>query len=197
MSNAPLADTVLAQLFTDARSQNGWLDKPVEEGLLHRLYDLTKMGPTSANSTPARFLFIRSSEAKARLKPAIAEFNLEKTMTAPVTCVVANDSKFYEHMKMLFPHRDMTEMFRGNPKMSETSAMRSGSLQGGYLMIAARALGLDVGPLSGFDNAKVDAEFFPDGRWQSNFIVNLGYGDPSKVFGRLPRLSFDVACRIE
>ena len=191
-----LDDKALDQLFREARTHNGWLPKPVPDDLLRKLYDLAKMGPTSANCFPARLVFVKSADAKARLKPTLSPNNVEKTMAAPVTVIVAYDLEFYEKLPRLFPHTDARSWFVGNPKLIEATAFRNGSLQGAYLILAARALGLDCGPMSGFDNAKLDAEFFPDGKVKSNFLLNLGYGDPSKVRPRGPRLTFDEACKI-
>ncbi len=182
-------------LFREARTHNKWHDEAVSDETLHELYDLLKQGPTSANSSPARFLFLRTKAAKERLAPALSAGNLAKTMAAPVTVIVAYDPKFYEHLPRLFPHNpDATSWFTSNESLAATTAFRNGTLQGAYLMVAARALGLDIGGMSGFDNAKVDAEFLADRGWRSNFLVNLGKGDPSGVFARSPRLSFDEAC---
>ncbi|NNG05374.1 MAG: malonic semialdehyde reductase [Inquilinus sp.] len=191
-----LPDDGLDLLFREARTHNGWVDKPVGEVLLEAIYDLAKWGATSANCSPMRVVFVVSAEAKARLKPYLAEGNVDKTMAAPATAIVAYDSQFYDHLPTLFPHADARSWFAGNPALIEETAVRNGSLQGAYLMIAARALGLDCGPMSGFDKAKLDAEFFPDGRFKSNFICNLGYGDREKLHPRSPRLSFDDACQI-
>ncbi len=195
MANS-LDGAALEQLFREARTHNGWQPRPVTEETLRTLYDLLKMAPTSANCLPARFVFVRSPEAKARLKPCLAPNNVEKTMAAPVTVIVAYDMEFYENLPQLFPHTDARAWFAGNPELIQSTAFRNGTLQGAYLILAARALGLDCGPMSGFDNAKVDATFFPGGKVKSNFLVNLGYGDPSKVRPRGPRLSFEEACRI-
>ena len=206
-----LNDAALDQLFREARSHNGWLDKPVSDDTLRQLYELTKWGPTSANSSPARFVFLRTREAKERLRPALAPMNVEKVLTAPVTVIIAYDLRFYEKMPKLFPHnKGIADLFAKNPQLVETTARRNSSLQGAYLMMAARALGLDIGPLSGFDNAKLDEaffdagrecegcdqEFFPEGHVKSNFLCNLGYGDPTKLFPRLPRLKFEEACTL-
>lgn len=206
-----LNDAALDQLFREARTHNAWLDKPVSDQTLHELYDLVKWGPTSANSSPARFIFLRSPEAKERLRAALAPGNVQKVMTAPVTVIIAYDLRFYEKMPKLFPHNPaMGELFAKNPQLIETTARRNSSLEGAYLILAARALGLDTGPLSGFDNAKVDElffdagrecegcdqEFFPEGHVKSNFLCNLGYGDKSKLMPRLPRLKFEEACSI-
>ena len=185
-------------LFLNARTQNGWLPTPVSDDQLRRLYDIMRMGPTSANSCPARVLFLRTSAAKARLLPALSPGNVEKTKQAPVTAIIGYDTRFYEWLpKKLFAHRpDMAENYAKNPALTETVSFRNGTLQGAYFMLAARAIGLDIGGMSGFDNAKVDAEFFPDGRVKSNFLCNLGHGDPTKVLARLPRLDFDEACAL-
>jgi 3-hydroxypropanoate dehydrogenase len=189
-----LDNQALATLFTEARTHNGWADKPVDDALLHALYDLAKMGPTSANCSPARFIFVRSIEAKEKLKPALSSANVEKTMTAPVTVIAALDGEFYEKLPFLFPHADARSWFTSSPAVAEETAFRNATLQAGYLILAARALGLDTGAMSGFDKAKVDEAFFAGTTWKSNFLINLGYGDPSKLFGRLPRLPFEDAC---
>jgi 3-hydroxypropanoate dehydrogenase len=191
-----LDDKAIDQLFRTARTQNGWQDKPVSDEVLRRLYDLVKMGPTSANALPARFVFVKSPEAKARLKACLAPTNVEKTMAAPVTVIVGYDTEFYDKLPHLFPHADARSWFVGNPELIQSTAFRNSSLQGAYLILAARALGLDCGPMSGFDSAKVDAAFFPGGKLKSNFLVNLGYGDPSKVHPRNPRLAFEETCQI-
>jgi 3-hydroxypropanoate dehydrogenase len=195
----PLNDESLDVIFRQAHTHVAWLPKPVDDDLLRRIYDLAKMGPTSANTLPMRVVFVKTPEAKERLKPALIAGNVEKTMAAPVCAIVANDLRFYEHIPRLFPQNPgFVNLFTapGQEEFTRTHAFRNGTLQGAYLIIAARALGLDTGPMSGFDNAKVDAEFFPDGRFQSNFLINLGYGDPSKLFPRNPRLDFDEACKI-
>ncbi|MCZ4428143.1 malonic semialdehyde reductase [Agrobacterium sp. SOY23] len=189
-----LDDKALAALFTAARTHNGWADKPVGDETLRALYDLTKMGPTSANCSPARFVFVRSPEAKEKLRPALSSGNLEKTMAAPVTVIAAIDREFYEKLPELFPHADARSWFTSSPAVAEETAFRNATLQAGYLILAARSLGLDTGAMSGFDKAKVDAAFFAGTTWKSNFLINLGYGDPSKLFGRLPRLAFEDAC---
>ena len=183
-------------IFEEAHTHNGWQDKPVPDDLLRRVYDLAKFGPTCANSCPMRVVFVKSAEAKARLKPLLSEGNVEKTMKAPATAIIAYDTEFYELLPRLSPQRDFRSVYANNPPLALETAFRNGSLQGGYFIVAARALGLDCGPMSGFDNAKVDAEFFPDGRWKSNFLCNLGYGDPTQVRPRSPRPSFEEACRI-
>lgn len=195
--NASLDDTALDQLFRTARTYNHF-DGEIDDASLHRLYDLMKWGPTSANMSPARLVFLRSAQAKARLAPALDEGNRAKTLAAPVVAILGYDLKFYEKLPMLFPHTDARSWFAGKPEaVLETVALRNGSLQGAYLILAARALGLDTGPMSGFDNAKVDAEFFAGTSIRSNFLVNLGRGDPTSIFPRSPRLSFNEACRIE
>jgi 3-hydroxypropanoate dehydrogenase len=184
-------------LFREARSHNKWRDEPVSDETLRDLYHLTKMGPTSANCSPARFLFIRTKEGKERLAPALSSGNLAKTMSAPVTVIVAYDPKFYEKLPTLFPHNpDAVSWFTSNESLAATTAFRNGTLQGAYLMVAARSLGLDTGGMSGFDNAKVDAEFLTGYGWRSNFLVNIGYGDPGGLFDRSPRLDFDEACKL-
>jgi len=190
-------DATVRQLFLDARSHNRWLDTPIDDTLLRELYRLTALAPTSANSQPMRIVFVKSQEAKERLRPALAPGNVEKTMTAPVTAIVAHDLEFYEKLPKLFPHADARSWFVGNQAMIDTTAFRNSSIQGGYFVVAARALGLDVGAMSGFDNAKLDKAFFAGTSIKSNFLVNLGHGDASKLFDRSPRLSFDEACRIE
>jgi 3-hydroxypropanoate dehydrogenase len=197
-SGAPTLEArVLDQLFRSARTQNKWQDRPVPDSTLQELYDLLKWGPTSANGMPGRFVFLRTPEAKEKLRPALSAGNLDKTLSAPVVCIVAHDLKFYDRLPYLFPHADARSWFAGNERLAETTAFRNGTLQGAYLIMAARSLGLDVGPMSGFDNAKVDQAFFAGTDWRSNFLVNLGYGDPSGLFDRSPRLSFDEACRLE
>jgi 3-hydroxypropanoate dehydrogenase len=192
-----LDDAALDRIFRAARTHNAFTDTPVTDDQLRAVYDLMKFGPTSANCSPARIVFVRSRQAKERLRPALSPGNLEKTMAAPVTAIVAYDLEFYEKLPHLFPHNpDAINWFKGNPAMIQTTAFRNGSLQGAYLIIAARALGLDCGPMSGFDNARVDAEFFPDGKIKSNFLCNLGVGDPSKLLPRSPRLSFEQACSV-
>ncbi len=191
-----ISDEALDQLFREARTHSAWLDHPVDDATLRALYDLAKMPPTSANCSPMRIVFVRSAEATERLKPALSAGNVEKTMTAPVTAIIAHDSRFYDELPKLFPHVDARSWFTANAELTQVTAMRNGSLQGAYLILAARALGLDCGPMSGFDNATVDREFFPDGRWKSNFLLNLGYGDPDRLRPRLARLEFEEACKI-
>ena len=191
----PLDSIALDQLFLKARTHNAWQDRAIEPALLQQLYDLVKMAPTSANCSPARFVFLQSQAAKEKLKPALSPGNLEKTLSAPVTVIVANDPKFYDKLPYLFPHADARSWFTGSAQVAETTAFRNGSLQVAYLILAARALGLDAGPMSGFDQAKVDETFFKDSGWRSNVLVNLGYGDADKLFPRSPRLPFDEACQ--
>lgn len=192
-----LDDAALDTIFRKARTHNGWQDKPVSDETLHHLYELMKWGPTSANCSPARILFLRSKEAKERLQPALSSGNLAKTMAAPVTALVAYDLKFYDLLPRLFPHDQSARgWFTSNDEVATATAFRNGSLQGAYMIIAARAVGLDCGPMSGFNNAKVDAEFFAGQSLKSNFLCNLGYGDPTKLFQRSPRLPFEEACKI-
>ena len=186
----------LDQLFREARTHWVWRPEPVPIELLKEVYDLARFAPTSANSSPARFVFLPTPQAKERLRPALSPGNVEKTMTAPVTVIVAWDTEFHDKLPQLFPARDMRSVFAGNAALLHETAFRNGTLQGAYFMIAARALGLDCGPMSGFDQPKVNAEFFPDGKWKANFLCNIGYGDPAKLFPRNPRLSFDEACRV-
>jgi 3-hydroxypropanoate dehydrogenase len=190
----PLEQTARAELFADARTHNKWTPEPVSDEILRELYDLLKMGPTSANTSPARFVFVRTPEGKERLKPALSAGNLDKTMAAPVTVIVAYDPEFFEHLPKLFPHADARAWFAGNAALASETAFRNSTLQGAYLIMAARAVGLDAGPMSGFDKAKVDEAFFSSSGWKSNFLVNLGHGDPAGLFPRSPRLAFDEAC---
>jgi 3-hydroxypropanoate dehydrogenase len=209
--NQPLDDQALDQIFRTARTYTAWLDKPVTDETLRQIYDLMKWGPTSANASPARFVLVRSKEARERLRPTLSPGNVDKTMTAPVTVIVAYDLLFFAKLPKLFPHNPkMRDLFASNPQLVEVTAKRNSSLQGAYLMIAARALGLDCGPMSGFDNARLDEEFFgagkecegceqeffPDGHVKSNFLCNLGYGDPAKLFPRGPRLEFGETCSV-
>ncbi len=200
-----LDNEALDLLFRQARTHNVWLDRPVPDDILRQLYDLVKFGPTSANSNPARILFLRTREAKQRLLPALSSTNADKTMQAPVTAILAHDVRFFEETPKLFPNNPaMANVFSSSPQLAETTAFRNGSLQGGYFILAARALGLDCGPMSGFDNAKVDAEFFTASagnpaafhQVKSNFLCNIGYGDAAKLFPRNPRLAFEEACRL-
>lgn len=192
-----LDDAGLDLVFREARTHNAWLDRDVTEDDLRRLHSLLAMGPTSANCSPARFVFVRSPEAKRRLEPALSQGNRAKTMAAPVTTIVAYDLEFWRELPQLFPHQpDAPSWFNDDPARAEVHAFRNGTLQGAYLIMAARAIGLDCGPMSGFDNAVVDREFFPGTTVRSNFLCNIGYGDPEALFARHPRLSFDEACTI-
>lgn len=191
-----IGDSAFDLLFRDARTQNGFLDQPVSDDLLRRLWDIARMGPTSMNTQPMRVLFVRSPAAKARLIPALSAGNVDKVKQAPVTAIIGTDTRFYENMPTVWHGEGARDMFAGNAALSEATAQRNGTLQGAYLMIVARGLGLDCGPMSGFDQAKVNAEFFPDGRVKSNFLCNLGFGDPSKLFNRNRRLDFDEACQL-
>jgi len=207
----PIDDAALDTLFREARTHTKWQPRPVTDDTLRSLYELLKWAPTSANASPARFAFLRTTEAKERLRPALAPLNVEKTMTAPVTVIVAYDLKFYDQLPKLFPQNPgMVKLFQGNPEMVEVTAKRNSSLQGAYLILAARSLGLDCGPMSGFDQAKVDEEFFsagkpcfgcdqeffPEGHVRTNFLCNLGYGDSSALHPRLPRRAFSEACSL-
>ena len=191
-----IAQSCLDQLFLAARTHNAWRDQDVSDALLHHIVDLVKLGPTSANCSPARFLFVKSRAAKERLKPHLSEGNRDKTMKAPVCAIIGYDLDFYEYLPKLFPHTDARSWFAGKKEKIFDNAFRNGTLQGAYLIMAARALGLDCGPMSGFDNAKVDAEFFPDGQWKSNFLCNLGKGDPAKLPPLNPRFGFEEVCKI-
>ena len=191
-----LDDAGLDLLFRDARTHSVWQPEPIREATLREVYDLAKMGPTSANTSPLRVVFLTTEAAKARLLPALAPQNVEKSRTAPAVAVLAYDTLFYEHLPRLFPHADAKAWFEGNAELIQQTAFRNSSLQGGYFILAARALGLDCGPMSGFDPEMVNREFFPDGRWKVNFVCNLGHGDSSKLFARSPRLSFDEACQV-
>ncbi len=192
----PLDDLALDTLFRQARTHYHWTDAAVTDDELRHVFDLMRMGPTSANSSPARLLFLRTTEAKERLRPALSAGNVDKTMSAPVVCIVAHDPAFYEELPKLFPHADARSWFAGNEALAAATTFRNGSLQGAYLIMAARAAGLDAGPMSGFDNAKVDAEFLASTGWKSNFLVNLGHGDLSKLPPRSPRFEFDEVCRL-
>jgi 3-hydroxypropanoate dehydrogenase len=186
----------LDQLFRSARTHNAWQKKDVPDALLHELYELTKWGPTSANCSPARFVFVKSPEGKAKLKEALAPGNVEKTMSAPVTVIVGQDMAFHDKLPQLFPHADARSWFAGNAALIESTAFRNSTLQGAYLIMAARSLGLDTGAMSGFDAGKLDAAFFAGTAVKSNFLINLGYGDAAGLFPRSPRLAFDDASRI-
>ena len=192
----PLNQTAFEQLFTDARTYNAWSDRTVLDEQLKNLYDYVKYGPTSANCCPARFIFVRSDEANEKLKPALDGSNVEKTMSAPATVIIAMDNEFYEELPKLFPHADAKSWFDSDEEKAKDAAFRNSTLQGGYLIMAARALGLDCGPMSGFDKDKVKDAFFPDKNWTANFLCNLGYGTEENLFPRSPRLKFDEACEI-
>jgi len=189
-----LDPAALDTLFREARTHTKWTDEPVTDDHLRALFDLLKWGPTSANCSPARFLFVRTPEGKEKLRPALSAGNVDKTMAAPATVIVAYDPKFYDQLPTLFPHADARSWFAGNEALAEETAFRNGSLQGAYLIVAARALGLDCGPMSGFDRAKVDEAFLAERGWKSNFLVNIGHGDASALHPRAPRLDFDEAC---
>lgn len=189
-------DKTLDLLFREARTQNGWTDKPVPEEMLRDVWNLARMGPTSANCSPARIVFVTSPEAKEKLRPMLMEGNVDKTMAAPVTAIIGHDMEFYERLGHLFPHTDAKAWFVGNDELIAETAFRNGTLQAAYLMLAARALGLDCGPMSGFDNKMVDAEFFEGTRIESNFLCSLGYGNGENIFPRSPRLAFNDACGI-
>ena len=184
------------QLFIDARTHNAWLEQPVSDDELRRLYDLVRMGPTSANCCSARFVFVRTAEGKEKLKPCLSSGNLEKTMSAPVTVIVAYDKAFYEKLPTLFPHADARSWFTSSPAFAEQTALRNSAMQAAYLIMAARAMDIDCGPMSGFDAKKLDDAFFADTTWASNLLINLGHGNPEKLYDRLPRLSFDDACQL-
>jgi 3-hydroxypropanoate dehydrogenase len=192
-----LSEATLDQLFRSARTLNAWLPKEVSDEQLHQLYELAKFGPTSANSSPMRIVFVKSAAARAKLAPLMSDGNRAKTMEAPVTAIIGTDHAFYEQLPKLFPHADARSWFVGNQPLIDTTAFRNGTLQGAYVLMAARALGLDCGPMSGFDNAGVDAAFFAGTAIKSNFVISIGYGDPSRnLFPRSPRLAFDEACQI-
>jgi 3-hydroxypropanoate dehydrogenase len=195
--NQPIDQGALRQLFTEARTTNAWLDRPVSDATLQAIWDLAKWGPTAFNCLPARLVFVRSAEAKARLAPALSEGNLAKTLAAPATIIVGSDHDFHERLPALFPgFPGARDLFAGNAQLAETTAFRNATLQAGYVIVAARALGLDCGPMSGFDNAKVDAAFFAGTRIRSNFLINVGYGDPAGTRPRGPRPAFEEDCRI-
>ncbi len=193
---APISEDALDQIFREARTYSAWLPEPVPVEILREAYELARLGPTSANGSPARFVFLTTPEAKERLRPALSPGNVNQTMAAPATVIVAWDTEFYEHFPRLFPHADMRSAFVGKPARIDETAFRNSSLQGAYFILAARALGLDCGPMSGFDAAKVNAEFFPDGKWKVNFLCNLGYGDSKKLRPRDPRLEFEEAALV-
>ena len=192
----PLSDKQLALLFGEARSMNGWQDKEVSDDMVKSIYELTKMGPTSTNCCPARFKFIKSDDQKQLLKEALLPNNVDKVMSAPVIAIIGYDLDFSDNMSKLFPHMDVAPMYKGNAEFNQATAFRNSSLQGAYFMMVSRALGLDCGPMSGFNNDLVDQTFFKDTNIKSNFLCCFGYGDPSKIFMRLPRLDFDDACEI-
>ncbi|TCL03135.1 malonic semialdehyde reductase [Sodalis ligni] len=189
-----LSNDAINLLFLEARSHNGWIDKQVTDEQLARLYSLARMGPTSANCSPARFVFVRTQEGKEKLKPSLSSGNLQKTMTAPVTVIVAYDTTFYEQLPVLFPHADARSWFTSSPAFAEETALRNSSMQAAYLIMAARSMGLDTGPMSGFDRVKLDEAFFSGTHYTANLLINLGYGDTEKLFSRLPRLSLEEAC---
>jgi 3-hydroxypropanoate dehydrogenase len=191
-----MTENLLDLIFYNGRTHVAWLDKAVDDALLNQAYDLAKLGPTSANCCPLRIYFVKSKEAKEKLKPHLAAGNIDKTMAAPATAIFAYDLEFYNQLPKLFPHTDARSWFIGKPSFIQETAFRNGSLQGAYFMLAARSLGLDCGPMSGFDNAGVDAAFFADTSIRSNFLCNLGYGDSSKIYPRNPRLTFDDVCKI-
>lgn len=195
MSNM-LNDAGLDLLFRNARTRNGWQDRPVPAETLRQLFDLLKWAPTAFNCQPARFVFVQSPEAKERLKPHLMASNAAKTMKAPVCVIVAYDTKFYEYLPKTFPAYDAKPMFESNAELAETTARRNGSFQGAYMILAARSLGLDCGPMSGYNGQTLDADFFPDGRWKSNFLCNIGYGTDENLYPRNPRFAFDEACQI-
>lgn len=196
MSQKTLSTEGFNLIFDEARTHSAWRDMPVGDDVLRRIYDLAKMGPTSANCQPLRVVFVKSRADKERLAPALMAGNLDKTMAAPVVAILANDMQFYDHLPRLFPHTDARSWFAGNEPLTAATAMRNGSMQAAYFILAARALGLDCGPMTGFDNAAVDRTFFPDGRFKSNILCNLGFGDAAKLHPRGPRFTFDEACRI-
>ena len=192
----PLDEEALNLVFGEARSMNGWQDKDVSDAMIHSLYDLTKMGPTSTNCSPARFVFVKSEAEKVKFEPALLPNNISKVMTAPVVAIIGYDLDFSDHMTKLFPHMDVAPMYKGNDEMNVSTAFRNSSLQGAYLMMVARAMGLDCGPMSGFNNQLVDKTFFSGTNIKSNFLCCIGYGDSTKIFQRLPRLDFDEVCKI-
>jgi 3-hydroxypropanoate dehydrogenase len=196
MTSTIISDEALDVIFRQARTRNGWQDRPVTTTLIQAVYDLMKWGPTSANCSPGRFVFITTQEGRERLKPFLSAGNVDKTMSAPCTVIIGNDHAFHERLPQLFPHTDARAWFVGNEALIDATAMRNGTLQGAYLMVAARALGLDCGPMSGFDNAGVDKEFFAGTKIRSNFLCNLGYGTDRNLFPRSPRLAFEDACRV-
>ncbi len=196
MTGNIIPDSSFDQLFRNARTANAWQNKPVEAALLEKIHDVMKFGPTSANCCPLRIVFVQSDAAKARLKPCLAPGNVDKALTAPVVALFAQDTKFYDHLPFLFPHTDARSWFAGNDDLINTTAFRNSTLQAAYFMMTARGFGLDCGPMSGFDNDKLNTEFFPDGRFKINFICALGYGDPAKTFARSPRFEFKDVCQV-
>lgn len=194
MDKTPLDQTALAQLFTQARTYNSWSNRPIDDATVRQLYALAATGPTTANSNPGRFVFIRSAGARERLRPHLSAGNVDKTMAAPCCVIVAYDTRFYDFMPQLFPSRDFSATFAGKDAVIADTATRSSTLAGAYLILAARALGLDTGPMSGFNKDSLEADFFPDGRWKANFLCNIGYGTDERLFPRNPRLAFDQAC---
>ncbi|MCX6625371.1 MAG: malonic semialdehyde reductase [Acidobacteria bacterium] len=195
-TNGRLSSESIDQLFGQARTFSAWLPEPVPAGIPREIFELARLGPTSLNGSPARFVFLTTGEAKARLLPALMAGNVEKTRTAPVTVIIAWDTEFYQKLPALWPQKDMRDVFAGKQALIEETAFRNSSLEGAYLILAARSLGLDCGPMSGFDTEKVNAEFFPDGKWKANFLCNLGYGDGTKLHPRNPRLDFEEACLV-
>ena len=189
-------DRMLDRLFRQARTHGRWTDRPLPDDIAQRLFELLRLGPTSANCSPARFVFVQTAEGRERLRPALSKGNVAQTMAAPLTVIVAHDPAFVDRLPELFPHVDARPWFTGNPELTLETAFRNGTLQGAYLILAARALGLDAGPMSGFDKAELSRAFLHDTGWEPNFLVNIGYGDPAGLRPRLPRLSFDAACRI-
>lgn len=196
MGRTPLDDTGLDLLFRKARTQNSWHPDPISDEVIREIFDLMKMPPTSANCSPARFVFVATPDGKEKLKPALSAGNLEKTMSAPMTAIIAHDTQFYEHLPELFPHTDARAWFTGNDTLIAETAFRNGSLQGAYFMLAARAMGLDCGPMSGFDVDMINDTFFPDGRFKVNFLCNVGYGDDKHVHPRTPRFEFEQVCSV-
>ena len=196
LTTPPFSKAALDQLFLKARTFKTWKDQPVSDEILHQLYDIFKWGPTSANSSPARIIFVKSAGAKEKLIPCLSPGNVKPTQDAPATAIIAMDLEFYEKLPKLAPHTDARAWYAGKQPLIESTAFRNSSLQGAYLILAARSLGLDCGPMSGFDNAKVDEAFFKETSWKSNFICNLGYGDSSQLHPRAPRLNFEEACQI-
>lgn len=196
LKNIGVLNTQLEQLFLSARTQNGWQDRPVTKEQIEQIYNLVKMAPTSANCSPGRFVFLTTTEAKEKLKPALSSGNVEKTMTASVTVLIATDEKFYDKLPVLFPHGDARSWFTSSPMFAAETGLRNSSMQAAYLIMACRSMGLDTGPISGFDQQQVNQLFFKDTTHKINLIVNIGYGDTDKIYARLPRLEFNEACHI-